>query len=128
MSITPHNAALVMIWLSIAFVVIMPVFLVVMHLLMPKKVMRIYFRAPHFSPTEQAMYSVFPFVFMRVTGMAWLIAFPRFGRKRNMTDIQAHCPTWYVRLSQTFIFWIFVHGGTWLLLMVGLAIYTWLTI
>lgn len=123
----PHYIFLVMIWMSIYGLVAFPISVLVMHLLMPKKVMQVYFREPHFSPTEQVMFSAFPFVFMRVTGMIWLIALPRFGRKRQMMDIQTHCPGWYVRLSQFFIFFYFVFFGLLVGLLVILLLYAWLT-
>jgi len=127
MWITPYDLAFVMFSLMISYVVLFPLFFLIMALLMPRNVVERYFREPHFSRSEQAVYTAVPFSFMRVVSMAWLIAFPRFGRKRKMTDVHQYCPNWYVRLSRIFFYWCFGHGGAWLLLLLGLGIHSWLT-
>jgi len=57
------------------------VFIFIMHILMPKKVLKVYFKEPYFGPGEIAMFTGFPFGYMRTTMFMRILAFPASGKK-----------------------------------------------
>ena len=85
----------------------MPVFLI-MHLLMPKAAIKEYFKPPHFSYRECAVFSAYPLFFMRTMMFMAVFAFPHKGRKRQMTEAYLLAPKWYRIASKWMI--IFVLG------------------
>jgi hypothetical protein len=76
--------------------------LFLMHILMPKKVLQNYFKSPFFRPAEIAFFSGLPFALMRTVMLMWVLAFPRFGKKRNLTEAYKLVPPWYRIVSGIF--------------------------
>ena len=73
-----------------------------MHVLMPKKVLQNYFKPPFFRPAEITFFSGIPFSLMRTVMLMWVLAFPRFGKKRNLTEAYKLAPPWYRIISAIF--------------------------
>jgi len=59
------------------------VFIVVMHVLMPKNVLKTYFKEPYFRPGEIAMFTGFPFGYMRTAMFNRVLGFPSSGKKEG---------------------------------------------
>lgn len=76
--------------------------LLLMHILMPKKVLQNYFKPPFFRPSEIVLFSGVPFALMRTVMLMWVLAFPRFGKKRNLTEAYRLAPPWYRIVSAVF--------------------------
>jgi len=76
--------------------------LLLMHILIPKKVLQNYFKPPFFRPAEIVFFSGIPFVLMRTVMLMWVLAFPRFGKKRNLTEAYKLAPPWYRIVSAVF--------------------------
>ena len=97
--------------------------LLIMHLFLPKEALNKYFKPPHFSYRECAVFSAYPFFFMRTMMFMLVFAFPSRGKKRKMTDAYLLAPNWY-RIASKWIFIIVLGNGTIaLIVMVILYIY-----
>ena len=59
------------------------VFIFIMHILMPKKVLKTYFKEPYFGPGEIAMFTGFPLGYMRTAMFMRALAFPSSGKKEE---------------------------------------------
>jgi len=55
----------------------------IMHMLMPRKVLKACFKEPHFSTTEIAMFSGFPFGYIRTSMFMMILGFPAKGKKEG---------------------------------------------
>ncbi len=56
------------------------VLIFIMHILMPKKVLKTYFKEPYFGSGEIAMFTGFPFGYMGTTMFMMALAFPARGK------------------------------------------------
>ena len=90
--------------------------LLVMHLLLPKEALNKYFKPPHFSYRECAVFSAYPFLFMRTMMFMAVFAFPSRGKKRKMTDAYLLAPKWY-RIASKWIFIIVLGNGAIVLIL-----------
>ncbi len=79
-------------------------FIFIMHILMPKNVLKTYFKEPHFSATEITMFTGFPFGYMRTAMFMRALAFPASGKKRGVTHAYKLAPVWYCKASKYFIY------------------------
>ncbi len=62
----------------------------------PKILLDKYFREPHFTLTETVMMAQFPGFLIRTAIFAWLIIFPKLGRKkRQIWKVKNYMPRWY---------------------------------
>ena len=94
--------------------------LLIMHLLLPKAALKKYFKPPHFSHRECAVFSAYPFFFMRTMMFMAVFAFPSRGKKRKMTEAYLLAPNWY-RIASKWIFIIVLGNGT-IVLILGSAL------
>ncbi len=76
------------------------VFVFIMHLLMPKKVLETYFKKPHFNAGEITMFTGFPFGYMRTSMFMRALGFPASGKKRGMEKAYQLAPVWYCKASK----------------------------
>jgi len=79
------------------------VFILIMHILMPKTVLKTYFKEPYFGPGEIAMFTGFPFAYMRTAMFMRALAFPASGKKRRVENAYKLAPVWYCKVSKYFI-------------------------
>jgi len=79
------------------------VLIFIMHILMPKKVLKTYFKEPYFSATEITMFTGFPFGYMRTTMFMRALAFPSSGKRRGVENAYKLAPVWYCNVSKYFI-------------------------
>ncbi len=96
------------------------IFILIMHILMPKKVLEIYFKEPHFKAGEIAMFTGFPFGYMRTAMFNRVLGFPASGKKRGLENAYKLAPVWYCKMSKYF-FYFFVSNLA-LLLLAGLIV------
>jgi len=82
------------------------VFILIMHVLMPKQVLKTYFKEPHFNAGEIAMFTGFPFGYMRTTMFMRALAFPASGKKRGVENAYKLAPVWYCKVSKYFIIFL----------------------
>jgi len=80
------------------------VFIFIMHLLMPKKVLKAYFKEPYFNAGEIAMFTGFPFGYMRTGMFMTALAFPARGKKRGVENAYKLAPVWYCKVSKYFLY------------------------
>ena len=93
------------------------VFIFIMHFLMPKKVLKTYFKEPYFNAYEIAMFTGFPFGYMRTIMFMRGLGFPASGKRRGLEKACQLAPVWYCKVSKYFIYF-FVSNWA-LLLFVG---------
>ncbi|MCF6337797.1 MAG: hypothetical protein L3J84_07565 [Gammaproteobacteria bacterium] len=79
------------------------IFIFIMHILMPKKVLKAYFKEPYFGPGEIAMFTGFPFGYMRTTMFMRILGFPASGKKRGVENAYKLAPVWYCKASKYFL-------------------------
>ena len=72
----------------------------IMYLLMPKAVLKKYFKPPHFSETEVVFFTGLPFFMMRTVMFMGVFAFPERGKVRGLTEAYLMVPVWYRRISK----------------------------
>ena len=65
------------------------------HLLIPKQIIKTYFKAPYFQKWELNKLSVFPFFFIRTVMFMRLFAQPSSGKKRGLTEVYKSVPPWF---------------------------------
>ena len=98
--------------------------LLVLHLLLPKEALNKYFKPPHFSYRECAVFSAYPFFFMRTVMFMTVFAFPSRGKKRQITDAYLLAPNWYRITSKWFLI-IFLGNGA-ILMLLGIVLYIYM--
>ena len=93
---------LVLVWLC-ATTIFFLVLIVVMHFIMPKKVIITYFKKPHFKESELTFFVGPIFSLMRTVMFMTVIAFPNRGKKRGLTKAHLLAPHWYRILAKVTI-------------------------
>ncbi len=79
------------------------VFIFIMHILMPKNMLKTYFKEPYFSVTEITMFTGFPLGYMRTAMFMRALAFPASGKRREVENAYKLAPVWYCKVSKYFI-------------------------
>ncbi len=111
--ILPKASVILMLGLMLSLVLIF-----IMHVLMPRNVLKTYFKEPYFGPGEIAMFTGFPFGYMRTTMFMRILGFPASGKRRGVENAYKIAPVWYCKLSK-YILIFFIPTLTLLLLVVG---------
>lgn len=70
-------------------------FVILMHFLMPKAVLEQYWKQPYMRNAELAFFTDTIYAPMRTIMLMWVITFPRFGKKRGITEADRLVPWWY---------------------------------
>ncbi len=98
------------------------VLIFIMHILMPKKVLKTYFKEPYFGPGEIAMFTGFPFGYMRTTMFMMALAFPARGKKRGVENAYKLAPVWYCKASKYFFIFFIPSFSLFILLTIVVVI------
>ena len=120
-----NNDYFATVFLSIIFSSLaLPPMILLMHFLMPKDVLLRYWRTPHFRPAELFLFTGTIYAPMRTVMLMAVIAFPVWGRRRDITRAFTLAPSWYRTASKAVCIWIIVTAGggiaiTLLLFVVG---------
>jgi len=123
MQITSGDVFLTTFWLCIILILWMPAAWLLMRFLTPKKLIGKYFKKPHFTSAELALFSHFPGTLIRTGIFMNLCVFPRFGGKRQMLDIRENVPQWYIVSARCFVFLFTINALSLILLFIGLIIF-----
>lgn len=100
--------------------------LLVLHFLMPKAVLDCYWKEPHFRPLELALFTNTVYAPMRTVMLMGAIAFPRLGRRRNVTEAHALAPQWYRIAAKIFCVWVLTLIIGLFASMTGWTVYMWI--
>jgi hypothetical protein len=114
--------AIVMISAGFAGLLIIPAVLI-MHALVPKALLDRYWKPPYFRTTELATMTATPLALMRTVMFMSVVALPRLGRKRQLTDCRRHAPRWFVVAASAVTLWALTCATLLLVLGIGFAIY-----
>ena len=93
---------LVLVWLFAAQLIALALILL-MQLLMPKAVLNQYFTPPYFKEAECLFFTGFPFAYIRTVMFMTVLAFPKRGTKRKLTEAYKLVPKWYRKASAIII-------------------------
>lgn len=74
-----------------------------LHFVVPRAMLRTYFKKPYFSSAEVAFFSAFPFFFIRTIMFMRLAAWPNSGKKRGLTEAYLMAPPWFRVISKIYI-------------------------
>jgi hypothetical protein len=99
---------------------LIPIFVGIMTLLMPKPVLDKYFKPPYFKAGECAFLTGIYFGLVRTAMFMRVLGFPGSGKKRGMTEVYKLAPRWYIILSRIIV--IYILGIMGLILFVGFII------
>lgn len=80
-----------------------------MHFFAPKKLIETYFKEPHFSRSELAIFSAFPFNYFRDIMFMRLAGWPASGKKRGLTEAYKLAPRWFQVTSRFLIRFLLVN-------------------
>ena len=122
--ITPHNIFMTTMWGGIIFLATGPAIFLALHFLMPKQFLEKYFTSPFFQIWEINAFNIFPSTFMRTVMLTGVIAFPKLGKKRKLTDAHLDAPRWYKIFSKTYWIYFLTLGGLFVISLFGLVAYT----
>lgn len=92
---TFDNLFLILMVITIAGVLWMPITWLLLSIFTPKPLLEKYFKEPHFTLTETVLMAQFPGFLIRTGIFAWLTLIPSLDRKRNIKDIKDYIPYWY---------------------------------
>jgi len=97
------------------------IFILIMHILMPRKVLKTYFKEPYFNAGEIAMFTGFPFGYIRTSMFMGILAFPAKGKKRGVENAYKLAPVWYCKVSRYFLYFFVPNLA--LLLLAGAIVF-----
>lgn len=100
----PSYALAILLFIGMALLTL----LFFIHWIVPKEMLRAYFKEPYFSSTEVAFFSAFPFFFMRTVMFMRIAAWPSSGKRRGLSDAYQLAPRWFQVMSKTFILIFFI--------------------
>ena len=92
----------------------------IMHFLIPKRVLKIYFKEPYFKSSEITAFSGFPFGYVRTLMFMRLLGFPSSGKKRGLEKVYETAPLWLCNLSK-YVVISFLFSFSLLLLLMAIA-------
>ena len=101
--------------------------ILIAHVLMPKHLIKDYFKSPYFQKWELNKLSIFPFFFIRTVMFMRLLAQPSSGKKRGLTEVYQSVSPWfrkYCAVVLVFFLASFLPGVT---LLFGSALYLYIT-
>jgi hypothetical protein len=55
----------------------------------------------------------------------WAINFPSRIEKRGIENVRDDLPNWFIWVNRIYMWWILIHGGGAMLLLIGLSLYSW---
>jgi len=103
------------VWLFLNFGLIF-----IIHLLIPKRVLKTYFKEPYFKLAETTAFSGFPFGYIRTLMFMRLLGFPSSGKKRGLENVYETAPVWLCSLSK-YVVISFLASFSFLLLLMAIA-------
>lgn len=120
--ISGENLFMLTVWLFVIFWAIVGA-LLVLHFLMPKAVLADYFKKPHFNEFELKLFTGLPYAPIRTIMFMTVLAFPKRGKKRGLTEAHRLAPAWYKLASGFVIVGLVATGASILLILLGFFVY-----
>jgi len=101
------------------FVALVLVFVMILvaHVLMPRRLLKAYFKPPYFKKGEVIMFTGFPFGYIRTVMFMRLMAYPTSGAKRGLTQAFEMAPRWFRVYSKLTLLSFAAVGGLFMLIM-----------
>lgn len=101
------------------FVALVLVFIMIFlaHVLMPRRMLKTYFKPPYFKEGEVIMFTGFPFGYIRTVMFMRLMAYPSSGAKRGLTQAFEMAPVWFRIFSKLVLLSFAAVGGLFMLIM-----------
>jgi hypothetical protein len=109
----------------IAFMV-MVLSIMIMHFLMPKEVLKQFFKPPYFREFECLFFSGIPYAPIRTVMFMRVIANPKSGRARRITDAYKLVPNWYRVLSKVILLFIYAFAIAIIIQLIGFGVLLYL--
>ncbi len=72
----------------------------IIHFLIPKRVLKTYFKEPYFKLSETTALSGFPFGYIRTLMFMRILGFPSSGKRRGLENLCDIAPVWLCSLSK----------------------------
>lgn len=110
------------VWMIAAFWVVVG-FMLTLHFFMPKAILEKYFKPPYFKEGETKLFTGIPYAPIRTIMFMTVIAFPRRGKKRGLTQAYMLAPKWYILASKTIIFGLISTGVSTIAILLGFFVY-----
>ncbi len=123
MPIASDELFLIWFYSVVLFIVVMPIFTLVIHWGTPSSLLREYFREPYFNKNELILLKDLPLAFYRTMAFSRAIVFPSSMKKRRMQEVRKDAPRWYVNLNVAYVYWFILHSSLVVFLLVGLSGY-----
>ena len=96
---------------------LIPISWFIISYIIPKSILKRYFKAPHFGSGELVLMAQFPGSLARGSIFVASCIMPSKGQRRQMTDVPDHAPKWYRVAAYIMFYVIFLgFGGIWILL------------
>ena len=111
MSISTAKILFLLILWNVAGIFVVLALIMVMHFLMPKKILEKYFKPPYFRELECALFTGIPYSPIRTVMFMGVFAFPGMGKKRKLTEAYKMAPRWYRIASKIIVIAIYVFGA-----------------
>lgn len=108
---------------AMAYLVITPVYLLAMHALMPRGLLKTYWKTPYFNASELGLFTGTPLAPMRTLMLMGVVAFPRLGRKRGLMQAFRWAPRWYQVAARVFFGWSLACATAVVAILAGLNIW-----
>ena len=84
----------------------------ILHFLMPRNILKIYFKEPYFSSTEIIFSTGLPYCFMRTVMFLRLLGFPSSGKFGGIEKAHEMAPVWFCKIAKFSIFFVLASGGS----------------
>lgn len=123
MPITSEELFLIWFYSAVLFIVVLPIFTLIIHWGVPSGLLGKYFREPYFNKNELILLKSLPLAFYRTMAFSRAIVFPSSMKKRRMQKVREEAPRWYVNLNVAYVYWFVLHSSLVVFLLVGLGGY-----
>jgi hypothetical protein len=90
-------------WLFLGLIIIY-LFILIMHFLMPKVIIETYFKPPYFKEGECVFFTGIPYSPIRTVMFMRVLGFPESGMTRGLTEAYKLAPSWYRTISKLTIY------------------------
>jgi len=89
----------------------------IIHFLIPKCILKTYFKEPYFKSSEIIAFSGFPFGYIRTLMFMRLLGFPSSGNKRGLENVYESVSVWLCSLSKYVVISFLASFSLFLLIM-----------
>jgi hypothetical protein len=102
-----------------AFIIVLLIAILVMHFLLPKEILKKYFKPPYFREFECQFFSGIPYAPIRTVMFMRVIGFPNSGNVRGLTEVFLMAPHWFRLTSRFVILGLYLTGIFTVIFLIG---------